>query len=238
VSEHYLSPVADINSGGGLNVICPMYMAEASVAEHRGQNVGLHGSMFVAGLAVVNWASLGTYFSTNATLQWRLILALQVVAPIILLSLRFWLPESPRWLILHGQDELAYETLCKLHDTAEDDGHTVAQAERSLIRQQINLDGQHDTSWSALCRRPSTRRRLLLGVFMMFLQQSTGQNVLYGFQINVLTTLGLTGWQPLLVVSCYVTWAAALNFVGGYLMDRLGRRVMILGALVYKQSHR
>lgn len=63
------------------------------------------------------------------------------------------------------------------------------------------------------------------------MSQSTGQNVLYGFQINVLNTLGLAGWQPLIVVAFYASWSAILNFVG-FMMDKLGRRTMMLWGLV------
>ena len=209
-----------------------MLQSEISVAEHRGRNVGLHGTLFVVGLSCVNWISFGLYFATNTTLQWRLILALQAVAPIALLSLRFWLPESPRWLTLQGRDDDAFECLCKLHDEPEDATHQLATTEHTLMRKQVALDATHDITWSGLFKRNSTRKRLLLGIFLMFMQQSTGQNVLYGFQVNALTTLGLTDWQPLLVVSFYVSWAATLNYVGGLLMDRLGRRPMILTALV------
>ncbi|OCF40822.1 hypothetical protein I317_05357 [Kwoniella heveanensis CBS 569] len=219
-------------AGGGLNVICPMFQSEISVAEHRGRNVGLHGFMFVAGLAVANWLSLAAYFITDPVLQWRLVMGLQALAPIILLALRFWLPESPRWLILNNRDEEAFETLCKLHDNKDDVDHRLAHEERELIHNQLELDARQDTSWKGLFTRPSTRRRMLLGIFLMFLQQSTGQNVLYGFQVNVLASLGLVKWQPLLVVSFYVSWAAVLNLVGGVVMDRLGRRTMVLWGLV------
>ena len=188
--------------------------------------------MFVTGLSTVNWLAFGTYFMKNEQLAWRLVLGLQAVSPIILLSIRFWLPESPRWLELKGREQEAFDCLCKLHDEPGDTTHALATTEHNLIRKQIAIDAKHDASWSALFARPSTRRRLVLGVFVMFMQQSTGQNVLYGFQVNTLTTLGLTGWQPSLVVSFYVTLAATLNYVGGFFMDRIGRRTMMLGALV------
>ncbi|WWC58299.1 uncharacterized protein I303_100839 [Kwoniella dejecticola CBS 10117] len=218
-------------AGGGLNVIPPMFQSEISVAEHRGRNVGLHGFMFVFGLAAANWGGLGAYFAVNTTFQWRLLLALQAVPTIILLALRFWLPETPRWLIMNGRSDQALDTLRKLHDDGSEIGHRTAEYEQNSIIAQVELDSRQNTSWKSLLIRPSTRRRLLLGIFLMFLQQSTGQNVLYGFQINTLSTLGLTEWQPLLVVAFYVSWAATLNLVGGFMLDRFGRRTMLLVGL-------
>ncbi|KAK6906873.1 hypothetical protein I203_100860 [Kwoniella mangroviensis CBS 8507] len=215
-------------ASGGMNVIPPMFQSEVSVAEHRGRNVSLHGFMFVAGLATANWAGLGANFSPNEQLQWRLLLALQAVPSILLLVLRFWLPETPKWLTLNGRPDEALGTLKNLHDDGSDAEHQRALHEQQEIVQQIELDSRHDTSWKALFTRPSARRRMLLGIFLMFFQQSTGQNVLYGLQINILNSLGLTGWKASLVISCYITWAAFLNFVGAALLDRVGRRTMLL----------
>ncbi|WVQ82904.1 hypothetical protein IAT38_005040 [Cryptococcus sp. DSM 104549] len=218
-------------AGGGLNVICPMFQSEISVAAHRGRNVGLHGVFFLCGLASANWTCYGAFFATNQSLQWRLPCALQAVAPLLLSSMQGWLPESPRWLIQHGRSEQAFTTLCKLHDTPGEADHALAKEEQLMITKQIELDSRHDISWGGLLRRPSTRRRLMLGFFTMFMQQSTGQNVLYGFQVNVLASLGVGASEGLLIVGCYVTWAAVLNWVGAWVMDRLGRRTMMLGAL-------
>jgi hypothetical protein len=53
---------------------------------------------------MVGWVSLGTYFESNPQIQWRLLLALQLVAPLILLAGSWLLPESPRWLASKGRE--------------------------------------------------------------------------------------------------------------------------------------
>lgn len=53
--------------------------------------------------AMAGWAGYGSYFAAPAV-QWRLVLALQAVAPLILLIGSPRLPESPRWLIYRGHD--------------------------------------------------------------------------------------------------------------------------------------
>lgn len=61
--------------------------------------------------AAAGWTGYGCYFTTDDALQWRLPLALQAIAPILLLSGRPWLPESPRWLVNKGRD--AEGVFCK-----------------------------------------------------------------------------------------------------------------------------
>lgn len=117
-----------------------MFQSEVAVAEHRGRGVGLHGFMFVAGVATLNWIALGAYCIPNLTVQWRLVIALQAVSPLILLGLRFWLPEPPRWLVQNGRGEEAYRVLQRLHDTPTDVDHRLAYTEYMLICKQVDLD--------------------------------------------------------------------------------------------------
>jgi MFS family permease len=222
-----------IISTGGLNVVCPIFQSEIATKDERGKNVGAHGFMFVFGLSCVNWVALGCFFITNEEMAWRLVFGLQGVPPALLLLIGIWLPESPRWLVMKGRTNEAYDIMTKLHETSRTlDSHDIFHAEIATIEQQIEIESHYDLSWIGLFKRPSTRRRLLLGMFMMFFQQSTGQNVLYGFQVNILSQLGLTDWQPLLVVAFYTLWAAVLNIAGAAVVDKVGRRPMFLIGLV------
>ena len=221
------------NRTGGLNVVCPIFQSEIATKEERGKNVGAHGFMFVFGLSCVNWVALGCYFIKNQELAWRLVFGLQAATPLLLLLIGLWVPESPRWLVMNGRSSEAYTIMRRLHgDSESPENHDMITIEVAAIEQQVEIDSHHDVSWLGLAKRPSMRRRLLLGMFMMFFQQSTGQNVLYGFQVNVLSQLGLTAWQPLLVVALYTLWAAVLNIAGALVVDKLGRRIMFLIGLV------
>lgn len=224
---------AYVHRTGGLNVVCPIFQSEIATKEERGKNVGAHGFMFVFGLSCVNWVALGCYFIKNQELAWRLVFGLQAAPPLLLLLIGLWVPESPRWLVMNGRSSEAYTTMRRLHGNSESpEDHDIISTEVAAIEQQVEIDSHYDISWLGLVKRPSMRRRLLLGMFMMFFQQSTGQNVLYGFQVNVLSQLGLTEWQPLLVVALYTLWAAVLNIAGAVVVDQLGRRIMFLIGLV------
>lgn len=53
--------------------------------------------MIVVGYSIAGWTGVGTNYSTDAALQWRLPLALQCLFPVLILALSPFIPESPRW---------------------------------------------------------------------------------------------------------------------------------------------
>ena len=83
--------------GVGLAVgATPLYQSEVSPPHSRVFLVGLHGVFIGAGYALAGWVGYACY-NLEGNIQWRLPLALQVVAPALLLAGVFFLPESPRW---------------------------------------------------------------------------------------------------------------------------------------------
>lgn len=101
-------------------------------------------------------------------------MALQMVAPLILLIGSPWLPESPRWLIYHDRPEKGFEVLQRLHRRSGEVEDLLAREEFLQIRQQVMLDRQNEMSWMALWKSPSTRKRLLMGFFVIAAAQSSG----------------------------------------------------------------
>ena len=67
-----------------LDVTIPVYQSEISPARQRGRMVGAHGIMIVSGYATAGFCGYGTYFA-RPVISWRLSLALQIVAPMLLL---------------------------------------------------------------------------------------------------------------------------------------------------------
>ena len=108
-------------------------------------------------------------------MSWRLCLSLQIVAPLLLLIGSPWLPESPRWLIARsdhksGENERkALEVLRKLHVKPGDTSDIAAKEEYYQIRKQIELENQTGvTSFAAMLKRPSYRKRMLCGILVQY----------------------------------------------------------------------
>ncbi|KAE8445891.1 hypothetical protein EG329_012670 [Mollisiaceae sp. DMI_Dod_QoI] len=218
---------------GLINSIVPTYQSEIAPAAQRGRLVGSHGFIICIGYAMAGWAGYGSYFETNAAIQWRLVLALQAVAPILLLIGSPWLPESPRWLISRGRDAEGLRILERLHARPDDPYHITAREEFMQIHKQVELERTEKVrNLIQLLIHPKYRRRMLYGFFFQCLAQTTGVLVINNYQVLLYTNLGLHGAAPLLLYACFNTWASFCNWVNSMILDRFGRiRIMAIGVI-------
>ncbi len=101
---------------GASSVVAPMYISEISPAGLRGRLAGSFQVMIVTGIVV---AYLTNYLFTQLQLTdaWRWMLGVMVLPAILFSLLLFSIPESPRWLILEGQEPLAVPILSRLGET-------------------------------------------------------------------------------------------------------------------------
>lgn len=140
------------------------------------------------------------------------------------------MPESPRWLISRDQDDKAQKILRDLHRTPGDEANSAALEEYENIRRQLNAEKSVDTGLIAVLRKPSYRKRFLMGLFVQCLAQSTGVLVINNYQVLLYNALGLYGSLPLMLYAVYASWAAFLNWAGAMFVDRFGRiRMLVIG---------
>ncbi|MFI8933246.1 MFS transporter [Streptomyces sp. NPDC053474] len=161
---------------------------------------------------------------------WRLTFALGVVLGLVILLVRRNVPESPRWLFLHGRGEEAEELVTDIEEriTAEK-GRPLPAPEG-----EITVHPRAGIGFGVIARTvlSTYRKRAALG-FSLFIGQAFLYNAItFGFGA-ILTTFydvpsGSTGY--------YFAVMAVGNFLGplllGRLFDTLGRRIMISGTYV------
>ncbi|TKA60160.1 hypothetical protein B0A49_08494 [Cryomyces minteri] len=216
---------------GFMNCTIPTYISEISPPAQRGRIVGSHGFIICAAYGAAGWAGFGIYYETDPAIQWRLLCALQIVVPLLLLVGSPWIPESPRWLINNGHDQKGLEVLEKLHANSDDPQHVGAKEEFVQIQTQLALErGSPSPNMFQLIFDRRYRKRMFYGFYLQAMCQSTGVLVVANYMVLELNNLGVTGSMPLLLLAVYNSWAAILNYVNALLIDRIGRiRIITIG---------
>jgi hypothetical protein len=134
--------------------------------------------------AGASWVGLGCYFEQDPAIQWRLCIATQAIAPLLLLLGSSWIPESPRYLVLNDRHEEGMQVLKLLHSSKDDPDHQFATAEFTQIKLQIDLDRENELAWLSLWRKPNTRKRMIYGFLVIAIAQSSGVLVSSEFQFK------------------------------------------------------
>jgi MFS family permease len=163
-------------------------------------------------------------------LGWRLAFFIGAALGLIILVLRQWIPESPRWLISHGHPEIAAAIVADIEARA---GVTYSPAENlpltSLRPRAITPLGE---VFHALFIRH--RHRALVGLALMSAQAFFYNAIFFTYAL-ILTDFYKV---PSQAVGWFILPFAAGNVLGplllGRFFDTLGRRVMI--AFTYAMS--
>jgi SP family xylose:H+ symportor-like MFS transporter len=225
--------------------VSPLYIAEISPAAIRGRLVSLNQFAIVVGILlaqVVNWliarpvpANLSAdvlLHSWNVQYGWRWMF-MAVVAPAIVFTIAsLFIPESPRWLLTRERETDAREVLQRIG------GQLYASAEIESIERAIRAEADTEpSSWRELLR-PSVRRIVLVGIGLAVLQQWTGINTLFNYAAEVYRSAGYGANDILLNI--VITGAINLVFtvLAMLLVDRIGRRwMMLFGCVGIGVSH-
>jgi MFS family permease len=160
-------------------------------------------------------------------LGWRLTFALGVILAIAVLVVRRHVPESPRWLFIHGRQEEAERIVGGIeHDAEAETGEPPRPVSREITVRQRTTIPFREIAKVAVKRYP---RRSLLALALF-----VGQAFIYNgitFNLGTLMTTFFkvsSGFVPVFVILY-----AAANFLGpltiGRLFDTLGRKPMITG---------
>ncbi|WP_327717343.1 MFS transporter [Streptomyces sp. NBC_00490] len=198
-------------------------------AQYRGRvDLMINGSFWLGavGGSLLSIVALDTSVFAK-DVGWRLTFALGAVLALVILLVRRHVPESPRWLLIHGRDEEAERIVSSIEERVEADrGEPLPPPAPDA---ELTIHQRRSVTFVEIGRTVFSkyRRRAVLG-FALFIGQAFLYNAItFGFGA-ILTTFydvptGNTGY--------YFAVIAVGNFIGplllGKLFDTVGRRVMI-----------
>ena len=218
---------------GVVSIISPLYISEVAVAQYRGRLVSLYQLAVTIGFLgayLVNYQLLG-YSMSNPDVStgwwnlvfvsevWRGMLGMETLPAIMIFIIIFFIPESPRWLILKGKEEKATNILERIYTSSK-------EALFQLTETKSVLSSESKSEWKLLLQ-PGIRKAVIIGVCIAVLGQFMGVNAVLFYGPSIFENAGLSGGDSLfyqVLVGLVNTLTTVLALV---IIDKVGRKKLV-----------
>ncbi len=211
-------------SVGASSVVAPMYIAEISPTEKRGQLTALFQFNIVFGILIAyfsNWV-IGTDDPSN----WRWMLGIVAVPSLLFVVLILLVPESPRWLAVKKGNTAEALRILKLINPAT--------AQQSLNDMHPNPSGEVHAASLGEFFSGRYRFPIWLAFLIAFFNQVSGINAVIYYAPRIFEDAGLAANSALLSSVGIGVVNLAFTMIGLALIDRYGRRfLMYIGSVGY-----
>lgn len=213
---------------GIVSIVSPIYISEVSPARIRGTLVSLYQLAVTVGFLLAylaNWVidsngdlSVAGGLWTNIwnSEMWRGMLGSETLPAMLFFFIIFFIPESPKWLIVKGKMEKASVVLSKIYADQEDIDNEITTTEESMSGDK--------GSWSDLLK-PGILLAVIAGSAIAILGQFMGVNAVLYYGPKIFADAGFDNpmFSTVLVgvVNCVTTVLAV------FIIDRVGRKQLI-----------
>ena len=217
---------------GIASIISPLYISEIAISRYRGTLVTLYQLAVTIGFLgayLVNYAILNNALNSELVSDniwnkiwvgeyWRGMLGAETIPALVFFLVIFFIPESPRWLIIKNREERASRIMGRIHGSNNTEGHISELKE--LILKDIKSD------WKLLLQ-PGIRKMVLIGMGIAILGQFMGVNAVLYYGPSIFEQTGLSEGDSLLYQVVVGAINVAGTVVGMWLVDRIGRKQLV-----------
>jgi len=209
--------------GVGLaSMISPMYIAEIAPANIRGKLVSFNQFAIIFGMLVIYFVN---YFIAKQgdeqwliTDGWRLMFLSGAIPAGIFIALLFFVPETPRFLVLNGQEDKALKVLNKI----------AGESQAKIILEEIKAT-THEANAPWLSYGFLI---IFVGIMLSVFQQFVGINVVLYYAGNIFRNMGASTDSSLLQTIIVGAVNLAFTVVAIMTVDKYGRKpLMIIGSI-------
>jgi sugar porter (SP) family MFS transporter len=202
---------------GLASAAAPVYISEVAPPESRGRLVSFFQLAVTIGILLAYLVGL----ALDHVEGWRWMLGLGCVPALALAFGMLRMPQSPRWLVMSGDDYAARAALAKIR------GDDPATIDRELEEIKGSLD-EKPGAWSEL-RAPLVKAALVVGVGLAILQQVTGINTVIYYAPTIVEFTGIDSSAGSILAAVGVgVINVGMTLVAMRLLDRAGRRTLLM----------
>jgi len=193
----------------------PLYLAEVAPEKIRGAMISLYQLMITIGILVAFLSDTAFSYTGN----WRWMLGVIAIPGALFLLGLFFLPDSPRWLMMRGRTQQAKEVLHRLRG---DEG--LVTREMDEIAEQLSTPQR---GWHLFLENANFRRSVGLGILLQLMQQFTGMNVVMYYAPRIFEHMGYDQHAQLWFTAIVGLTNVLATFIAIGLVDKLGRKPIL-----------
>ena len=219
---------------GGIGVglasaLCPMYIAEIAPASKRGKLVSWNQFAIIFGQLVVyfvNFLIIRSHASdpdvvawTNA-IGWRVMFVSEAVPAGLFALLILLVPETPRYLAMHGQADKAFEVLSRINGSEK--AGEILQEIKETVQQDSHVRQEKLFAYGFMV--------VFIGCMLSVFQQIIGINAVLYFAPRIFESMGVDNNMLFTVIMGVIN--ISFTLVAVFTVEKLGRKpLLITGSL-------
>ncbi|RZS96499.1 sugar porter family MFS transporter [Cecembia calidifontis] len=217
--------------------LSPLYIAEIAPPQKRGMLVTFNQLLVMIGVLLaqlINWqiSLLDNELPDSATFEqiaaswagnyaWRWMFAAEFVPAFLFFVLMFFVPESARWLVKNKEVQKAKEVLTKIG------GEFYADLSIAEINTTLSKENLAKVNLKELFQK-NILKFIGIGVFLSFLQQWSGVNVIIYYAADIFQAAGYTLKQMMLNIVVIGSVMVLSVFITIFTVDKFGRKKLLL----------
>lgn len=216
---------------GMVSIISPMYISEVAISRYRGSLVSMYQlaitlgflAAYLINFLLLEWSTslesgglMGKIFRDEI---WRGMLGMELLPALLFLFVLFFIPESPRWLIVHQSYERAQGIFEGIYQS------------KIIVGEKVNeilhtLSERTESPWKLLKNR-KVLKPVIIGVAIAILGQFMGVNAVLYYGPSIFEQSGLSGGDALYYQVLVGLVNALTTVLALVIIDKLGRKILV-----------
>lgn len=219
---------------GVVSIISPLYISEVSVAEYRGRLVSLYQLAITVGFLgayLVNYQLMEFANGKESELSakwmntifidesWRGMLGMETFPALLFFLIIFFIPESPRWLMLKGKENRSERILKNIY-------YSISEVKKQLKETKLSIASHTKSEWATLSN-PKILKAVLIGVSIAILGQFMGVNAVLYYGPSIFENAGLSEGDSLFYQVLVGLVNVLTTILALVIIDRVGRKKLV-----------